>query len=122
MRWTTSVLLASLAATRVFAQDSRLPINPAVDQFDRLCAECHGRGGAGGDRAPALVDNRELRTQSEQQVADLIAGGTPGGMPPFRLPPSDLHRLAAWIRAQNASAFEAKPEGDRAAGEALFFG
>src|SRR6266581_3730888 len=34
-------------------------------QFGLLCAACHGNGGAGGDRAPALVNNRGLRSRSE---------------------------------------------------------
>jgi PQQ-dependent dehydrogenase (methanol/ethanol family) len=94
----------------------------AIKEFERLCGGCHGEGGAGGDRAPALAGNRELRGRSESQIAEIIRNGTPGGMPAFSLPESQLHLLAGWIRSLNASAFDLKPAGNAAAGEQLFFG
>ena len=94
----------------------------AKQQFDRLCRGCHGEGGAGGDRAPALINNRELRTRSESQIADIIQSGTRGGMPGFSLPADNLQSLAGWVRSLNVSAFDSAPGGDMAAGERFFFG
>ena len=118
MRWTTAILLGSLAVAQVRGPET----NPAAERFEQLCSGCHGKGGVGGDRAPALVDNRELRSRSEEQIADIIKNGTGGGMPAFSLPAGDLHSLASWLHEQNASAFDARPAGDPHAGEIVFFG
>jgi len=37
-------------------------------------------------------------------------------MPPFDLPEPQLQALAGFIRGMNATAFDAQPEGDAAAG------
>jgi Glucose dehydrogenase len=91
-------------------------------QFNQICAGCHGQNGAGGDRAPALTNNRALRTSNETQVADLIKNGTRGGMPAFPLPEKQLSSLARWVRSLNVSAFDTMPAGDSIAGGQFFFG
>ena len=84
---------------------------------------CHGEGGTGGDRAPALTNNRGSLSRTEAQIADLIKNGTPGGMPGFPLRDSELHSLASWVRSLNTSAFDAKPaQAHAAAGAEFFFG
>src|SRR6266850_8568089 len=55
--------------------------------FDKLCASCHGGGGAGG-RAPALVDNRRLRAIADAELQDIIRNGTANGMPGFGSQPA----------------------------------
>src|ERR1700716_1989541 len=95
---------------------------PAETQFNQLCAGCHGQSGAGGDRAPALTNNRGLRTSNESQIADLIKNGTRGGMPAFPLPENELSSLARWVRSLNMSAYDTKPAGDAVAGGQFFFG
>ena len=90
-------------------------------QFSQLCESCHGEGGEGGDRAPALVNSRSLRRRSESQIRDLIKNGTPGGMPPFALPERELQSLATWVHSRNLSAYNTRPAGDVAAGEQFFF-
>jgi mono/diheme cytochrome c family protein len=56
--------------------------------FGRLCASCHGGGGAGG-RAPALLDNRRLRAMPEAELQEIVRNGTANGMPGIRLADSD---------------------------------
>ena len=73
-------------------------------------------------RAPALMNNPFLRTQTEAQIRALISSGTPGGMPSFKLPDNELRALASWIHSLNMSAFDTKPAGNLAAAEARFFG
>src|SRR6266536_2016685 len=94
----------------------------AVRRFEQLCSNCHGERGTGGDRGPALVDNRALRGRTESEIRDLIREGTPGGMPPFALPDPELQALARWIHSLNAPAYDLEPTGDLAAGERFFFG
>jgi PQQ-dependent dehydrogenase (methanol/ethanol family) len=103
---------------------SALSQNPSLtpeQRFAHLCAGCHGEGGAGGDRAPALIDNRSLRTRSEAEIQEVIRAGTPGGMPGFALPPDQLKDLAHWLRSLNLSAFETKPPGNVEDGKHVFF-
>ena len=90
--------------------------------FGSMCSGCHGTGATGGERGPALVDNRSVRNRSEVQIQDLIRTGTPGGMPAFPLPENQLKALAQWVRSLNVSAHDLKPEGNIAVGEQFFFG
>jgi len=121
-----SVLItAALVAAQGTAQTPAAPASDflaAEKQFNSLCAGCHGAGGNGGDRAPGLTNNPSLRTRNEAQIRDLIESGTPGGMPAFKLPESELLSLARWLRSLNMSAFDTKPSGDAHAGEEFFFG
>src|SRR6266566_4858454 len=93
----------------------------AEQQFAKLCVVCHGPGASGTDRGPALVNNRGLRGRSEIEIHKLIRDGA-GAMPAFPLPESQLQSLARFVRSLNASAYEASPAGDVAAGERFFFG
>src|SRR5688572_15739913 len=90
--------------------------------YTALCAACHGETAGGTERGSSLVDNRRLRTRSVLQIRDVIRNGTQGGMPPFNLPDEKLLALATWVHSLNASAYDAKPPGDAAAGEQFLFG
>ena len=109
--------ICSLALSTVFLADAQ----SGEQLFATTCAGCHGAGATGGERGPALVDNRTLRGRTEAQIADTIRSGTPGGMPAFALPDAQLQALARWVRSLNVSANELKPPGDIAAGEQFFF-
>ena len=89
--------------------------------YTQTCSVCHGADATGTDRGPGLAGNRRLRQQSAASIAKTIHDGS-GGMPAFPLPPDQLGPLADYIHSLNATAFEAKPEGDAAAGEKFFFG
>ena len=89
-------------------------------QYGQYCASCHADSGRGTDRGPGLIDTRSLRARSVSQIRDIIRNGTRGGMPGFPLAAGDLDVLAKAVRAWNASAFDARPEGDVAAGKAMF--
>ena len=116
--WTA--ILASLPWLSVRMDAQETP--SAQRQFAHLCSVCHGADGHGGDRGPALAGNRELRSRPEKEIANLIRNGISGSMPWFPLPPDQLHALARYVRSFNASAFDAAPPGDVAAGESYFFG
>jgi PQQ-dependent dehydrogenase (methanol/ethanol family) len=117
-----TLIVAALLVAPAVAQPPASGFAAAQKQFDSVCAGCHGEGGNGGDRAPALTNNINLRTMTEAQIRDLIGTGTPGGMPAFKLPAGELQQLASWLRSLNMSAFDTKPAGDAHAGEAFFFG
>jgi PQQ-dependent dehydrogenase (methanol/ethanol family) len=113
LRAQSLALLFMAAASHGAAQSPEL--------FQKQCAGCHGENAAGGDRAPALVNNRSLRNWSESRIHDLIKNGSAGGMPAFALPEPDLQSLAHWVHVQNSSAYDAQPLGDASAGEHFFF-
>jgi PQQ-dependent dehydrogenase (methanol/ethanol family) len=122
-RWASAIVLTQMAALQAAAQSpSGADFRQAEKQFDQRCAGCHGEGGAGGDRAPALINNRGLRSRSERQIGYLIKNGTSGGMPGFPLPENEIQLLASWVRSLNTSAFDTRPAGDAAAGKEIFFG
>jgi PQQ-dependent dehydrogenase (methanol/ethanol family) len=98
-----------------------LPAAAQHQQFERLCASCHGPGGSGTDRGPALSGKQSLATRPEKEIEDVIRKGTERGMPPFRLPEAELQSLARYIRSLNTAA-ETAASGDAAAGERFFFG
>jgi len=116
-----ALIIVALTAWPVSAQPAS-GFAAAQKQFDSVCAGCHGEGANGGDRAPALTNNINLRTMNEAQIREVISTGTQGGMPAFKLPQLQLQQLASWLRSLNMSAFDTKPVGDVAAGEAFYFG
>src|ERR1700733_7857232 len=97
---------ATLVALAIFWQAHAQQEPPAARQtFETNCAACHGSGGAGGERAPALNDNPDLRKLSAADIGNMIRQGTSGGMPAFSsLPASDVAGLAGWIHSMNLPA------------------
>ena len=117
-RWLRGLALAPVMGM-VMAQSS-LP--DAAKLYAQRCASCHGEDAAGSDRGPPLARSRRLRTRSTSEIHDIIQKGTAAGMPPFPLPEDQLQALAVFVRSMNATAFDARPEGDAASGERFFFG
>jgi len=92
-------------------------------RFAALCSGCHGAGGTGGERGPALFGREESRVHSAKDVRDIIRNGIPSaGMPAFRLADAEVEDLAAYIHGLRAPAVENPTPGDVAAGEQFFFG
>src|SRR5579884_464641 len=93
------------------------------DQFQRLCAGCHGAEGAGGERGPDIVSSRRTRRLNDQELGELIRNGIPAaGMPAFPLNGGQMREIVAYVRSLIAPAAESPAPGDAAAGEAFFFG
>jgi PQQ-dependent dehydrogenase (methanol/ethanol family) len=92
-------------------------------RFTALCSGCHGAGGTGGERGPALVGRKETRVHSEQDLRDIIRNGIPSaGMPAFRLSGAAVENLTAYVHGLRAPAVENPAPGDVAAGEQFFVG
>lgn len=99
------------------AQDLKQPV-----EFGQVCAICHGGGAEGTDRAPPLLNSRQLRGMSEADIALIILKGR-GNMPAFTsLAPEKISGLAHFVHSMNANAFDVEPAGNSAAGAELFFG
>jgi PQQ-dependent dehydrogenase (methanol/ethanol family) len=115
-----AALMACAVSGRATAQEN---FSAAMADFEADCAGCHGSGGGGGDRAPALSDNPDLRRLDAGAIANIISRGTPRGMPSFAsLPQNQVTRIAAWLKSMNDSALRAAPAEQVTAGETLFFG
>jgi alcohol dehydrogenase (cytochrome c) len=72
-----------------------LAAQPGREEFEVRCAACHGADANGGERAPAI--RRDL---SSAELREIVRSGRPGGgMPPFQLPPREMERIIAYIRA-----------------------
>lgn len=110
-----NVVLALALILPAAAQDGR-PL------FEKHCAVCHGDG-RGTERGPNLANNRRVRAQSLEQLRAVIRDGVPArGMPAFPLPDGELQALTLLVRSFSAPAADSRPPGDRASGEAFFFG
>jgi putative heme-binding domain-containing protein len=88
--------------------------------YNAQCFACHGRD---GDQISGVDLRRGLfrRAQSDEDLAQTITRGTPGGMPPFKLDPAELTGIVAYIRA----GFDASASvrvGSSARGQVLFEG
>src|SRR5471030_3008201 len=106
MKKLLAVLAVVFAATALWHVTSRAvaqePFAAAKDDFEKNCAVCHGSGGGGGDRAPALADNPDLRRLDAGGIAAIIWRGMPGGMPSFTsLPQEQVTRIATWLKSMN---------------------
>ena len=62
--------------------------------YNAQCFACHGRD---GDQISGVDLRRGLfrRAQSDEDLAQTITRGTPGGMPPFKLDPAELTGIVA---------------------------
>jgi putative heme-binding domain-containing protein len=102
---------------------------PAVEagqnQFQQLCAGCHGRSGQGGQgegQGPDLVNSWEVRRASDTELMNWIHNGVKGtAMPAFTLAPDQIRQLAAFVRSLNAPANSVPVQGSSANGESLFY-
>src|SRR5467141_2773488 len=70
--------------------------------FAQQCAVCNGADARGGEYAPRLAGNGDLRGKPLSWLRDVIKNGIPsGGMPAFDLPPADLDGVTSLVRSLN---------------------
>src|SRR5262245_31587655 len=88
--------------------------------YNANCFQCHGRD---GDQISGIDLRRGLfrRSQSDEDLAQTITRGTPGGMPAFKLDPAELTGIVAYIRAGFDASTSVKV-GSSARGRLLFEG
>jgi putative heme-binding domain-containing protein len=119
------LLLTAPAEAQLLAQDhpgqyAREDIARGAVLYGTQCNQCHGRD---GDQVSG-VDLRRgqfRRAQSDEELAQVITRGTPGGMPPFALQPSELTGIVAFIRAGFDTTASIRV-GDAARGRTIFDG
>ncbi|HJS73280.1 MAG TPA: PQQ-dependent dehydrogenase, methanol/ethanol family [Vicinamibacteria bacterium] len=67
-----------------------------ADRYESLCASCHGSNGAGGERAPSIVERIASRT--DEELSEIVRAGLPG-MPAFHFEPEEFADLVRFLRA-----------------------
>ena len=88
--------------------------------YNAQCFQCHGRD---GDQISGVDLRRGLfrRSQSDEDLGQIITRGAPGGMPAFKLEPADLRGIVAYIRAGFDTSASIRV-GDAARGRTVFQG
>ena len=90
--------------------------------FVNSCSGCHGPNGEGG-RGPNLVQGRQVKRGTDNQLFASIQKGLPGtDMPPTKLTDDQTWQVVAFIRALSMPASEMPIAGNAEAGRAIFFG
>jgi cytochrome c oxidase cbb3-type subunit III len=99
----------------------RQAITQGAVLFRQECVFCHGVGARGGMRGPDLTTGSWNHGGSDADLARTITDGVRGtAMPPNNLTTDEIWQIVAYLRTLQQPA--AQPTGDRARGEALFFG
>jgi putative heme-binding domain-containing protein len=88
--------------------------------YTAQCVHCHGRD---GDQISGVDLRRGVyrRSQSDEDLAQIITRGAPGGMPAFKLDPAELTGIIAYIRAGFDTSASIRV-GDATRGRAVFQG
>jgi len=112
--------------TNPFAKDPRA-VAAGKSMFDGTCVACHGPGGVGTERAPALDTGRFSHGGEDFEIFQTIQKGVPGTqMPPFgSLSPEQLWQLVSYVRSLahvSSTTTKVFTNGNAARGEQLFFG
>jgi cytochrome c oxidase cbb3-type subunit 3 len=95
---------------------------PGKELFAGACSACHGPNGEGG-HGPSLIDSREVRRETDQELFHSIRAGVAGtDMPPFSFPDEQIRQLVSFVRSLSAPAIDSNPPGDARAGREIFFG
>jgi len=122
------MLPAGLLAVTAWAQTAAPPGNPGAVEagaqlFERHCESCHGKGGHEG-RAPDLTSGHLASGARDEDLFRTISDGIPGSeMSAYaaRLKPAEIRNIIAFVRSRSRAG-EAPLTGDKARGEALFWG
>ena len=87
--------------TVAYARAMKPPRREISAVFEQQCAICHGPGGAGSDRAKALVNNDLVASLGPAGIKQIISGGLPSGMPAFKMSPEELDAFAGLLISRN---------------------
>lgn len=97
-------------------------VQAGEQRFKQVCSACHGPE-AEGSRGPALAENPDLRTMTDDRMFHIIQEGIPGtSMPPSALSKEATWEVAAYLRSLNDPISQTPVSGDAEAGRKLYFG
>lgn len=97
-------------------------IKAGRDIFNQSCALCHGNGGEGGSRGPALNSGSFKRANDDAALYDIVKNGIPGTqMPGLGLSAEDSWRVVTYLRSLSSGGSETIT-GNAQNGEKIFNG
>jgi cytochrome c oxidase cbb3-type subunit III len=97
-------------------------IREGASLFRANCSPCHGVDARGGGRGPDLTAGRWTHGGSDNAIFQTISQGVPGTeMPANPFENSEIWTLIAYLRSVNSASLT-PAQGDKIAGEHLFFG
>jgi mono/diheme cytochrome c family protein len=97
------VLSAATPAHALFGNKNKAAEQAGAILFrDKDCAHCHGVGGIGGKKGPALAELRKNKLWPPAKITSQILDGGQK-MPPFRdgLTDEEVAELVAYLRAKH---------------------
>jgi putative heme-binding domain-containing protein len=119
------VLLQGVASAQLLTLDhpgqySQEDISRGGLLYNAQCVQCHGRD---GEQISGIDLRRGVfrRSQSDEELAQAITRGTPGGMPAFKLDAAELIGIVGFLRAGFDTSASIRV-GDAARGRAVFQG
>lgn len=99
---------------------------PAGQQlFSSSCAGCHGLDGRGGEHAPNIATNENVRRLADADLMRIVRNGIPAaGMPAFgsSLKADQVKYIVAFLRVLQGKTQTVKLSGDAAKGRSIFLG
>lgn len=95
------LVLSAVALVSPAAAQAGNPVKGALLFRDKGCAHCHGVGGVGTAKAPALIDIRKDKFWTPAKMTDQILNGGQK-MPPFAdsLTDPEVANIIAYLRAK----------------------
>jgi cytochrome c oxidase cbb3-type subunit 3 len=82
------------------SEERSYDISQGQELYERLnCVGCHAHGG--GDKGPALTDDKWIYGYRPEQIYATIVQGRPNGMPSFggKIPESEVWKIVAYVRS-----------------------
>jgi cytochrome c oxidase cbb3-type subunit 3 len=82
------------------SEERSYDLSQGKEMFERFnCVGCHAHGG--GDKGPALMDDKWIYGYKPDQIYASIVQGRPNGMPAFggKIPESELWKIVAYVRS-----------------------
>ena len=97
------------------------------ERFESNCAGCHGLDARGGEHAPNIANNADVKRMSDDQLFRVVHdGAASGAMPAFGAILSEprIKQVVAYLRTLQGlnDGSHAKLPGDPTMGKSLFFG
>ena len=108
-----------------FRMAAQAPAPAGQQLFSSVCAGCHGLDGRGGEHAPDIAANANVRRLSDVGIAHIIRDGIPAaGMPAFsaRFNSAQIDIVVKYLRSLQGQGGGATAKGNTGHGRELFFG
>jgi putative heme-binding domain-containing protein len=120
--WSTAAFTLALVPCRSPAAQDDAAIG---QQTYSACAACHGLDGKGGEHAPNIATDPNVRRMSDAAILTIVRNGIPAaGMPGFSrlLSGRQIQEVLHYLRTLQGSGAKVNLPGDRNRGRELFFG